>query len=186
MLLFAFGVFFSSQFLQGMRRSQQMGLGSLEIGKKAIDKFRDHVGSSSSARNKARTDFENFQNQKQSVAYIVKGTNLKSEQAYRIRLTAILDVIRYLLGQGLAFRGHDESSTSLRKGNFLELVHWYSLRNEEVRNVVLKNAPGNNQMTAPLIQKDMINVLLKLHLQCYVILVTSHFLLWLMKLVIAQ
>ena len=91
------------------------------------------------------------------MAYIVKGTNLKSEQAYRIRLIEILDVIRYLLGQGLAFRGHDESSTSLRKGNFLELVHWYSLRNEEVGNVVLKNAPGNNQMTAPLIQKDMIN-----------------------------
>ena len=73
------------------------------------------------------------------MAYIVKGTNLKSEQAYRIRLTAILDVIRYLLGQGLAFRGHDESFTSLRKGNFLELVHWYRLRNEEVGNVVLKN-----------------------------------------------
>ena len=115
MLLFVFGVFFSSRFLQGMRRSQQMGLDRFEIGKKVIDKFRDHVGSSSSAHNKARTDFENFQNQKQSVAYIVKGTNLKSEQAYRIRLTAILDVIRYLLGQGLAFRGHDESSTSLRK-----------------------------------------------------------------------
>ena len=91
--------------------------------KKAIDKYRDHDGSSSSAHNKARIDFENFQNQKQSVAYIVKGTNLKSEQAYRIHLTTILDVIHYLLGQGLAFRGHDESSTSLRKGNFLELVH---------------------------------------------------------------
>ena len=91
------------------------------------------------------------------MAYIVKGTNLKSKQAYRIRLTTILDVIRYLLGQGLAFRGHDESSTSLRKGNFLELVHWYSLRNEEVGKVVLKNASFNNQMTAPLIQKDMIN-----------------------------
>ena len=133
------------------------GFGPFSNWKKAIDKFRDHVSSSSSAHNKARTNFENFQNKKQSVAYIVKGTNLKSEQAYCIRLTAILDVIRYLLGSSLAFRGHDESSTSLRKGNFLELVHWYSLRNEEVGNVVLKNAPGNNQMTAPLIQKDMIN-----------------------------
>ena len=57
----------------------------------------------------------------------------------------------------MTFKGHDESSTSLRKGKFLELVHWYSLRNEEVGNVVLKNALGNNQMTSPLIQKDMIN-----------------------------
>ena len=57
----------------------------------------------------------------------------------------------------MTFRGHDESSTSLRKGKFLSLLHWYSLRNEEVGSVVLKNAPGNNQMTAPSIQKDMIN-----------------------------
>ena len=57
------------------------GFGPFSNWNKAIDKFRDHVGSSSSAHNKARTDFENFQNQKQSVAHIVKGTNLKSEQA---------------------------------------------------------------------------------------------------------
>ena len=57
------------------------GFGPFSNWKKAIDKFRDHVGSSSNAHNKERTDFENFQNKKQSVAYIVKGTNLKSEQA---------------------------------------------------------------------------------------------------------
>ena len=53
------------------------GFGPFGSWKKAIDKFRDHVGSSSSAHNKARTYFENFQNKKQSVAYIVKGTNIK-------------------------------------------------------------------------------------------------------------
>ena len=57
------------------------GFGPFNNWKKVIDKFRDHVGSSSSAHNKARTYFENFQNQKQSVAHIVKGTNLKGEQA---------------------------------------------------------------------------------------------------------
>ena len=94
------------------------GFGPFGNWKTAIDKFRDHVVLSSSAHNKARTNFENFQNKKQSVAYIVKGTNLKSEQVYRIRLTAILDVIHYLLGQGLDFKGHDESSTSLRREIF--------------------------------------------------------------------
>ena len=141
---FCFWCFLFKPVFTGDEAFTTNGFGPFCNWKKAIDKFRDHVGLSSSAHNKARTYFENFQNQKQSVAYIVKGTNQKSEQAYRIHLTAILDVIRYLLGQGLAFRGHDESSTSLRKGNFLELVHWYSLRNEEVGNVVLKNAPGNN------------------------------------------
>ncbi|XP_039129039.1 uncharacterized protein LOC120265223 [Dioscorea cayenensis subsp. rotundata] len=79
------------------------------------------------------------------------------EVAYHIRLTAILDVTRFLLKQGLAFRGHDESSSSLNKGNFLELLEWYSLRNEEVWRTVNQNAPGNNQMTSPKVQKELAN-----------------------------
>ncbi|XP_039130951.1 uncharacterized protein LOC120267379 [Dioscorea cayenensis subsp. rotundata] len=33
--------------------------------------------------------------------------------------------------QGLPFRGHDESLSSLNKGNFLELLEWYSSWNEK-------------------------------------------------------
>ncbi|XP_039145553.1 zinc finger MYM-type protein 1-like [Dioscorea cayenensis subsp. rotundata] len=79
------------------------------------------------------------------------------EVAYRIRLTAILDVTRFLLKQGLPFRGNDESSNSLNKGNFLELLEWYSLRNEEVWKTINQNAPGNNQLTSPKIQKELAN-----------------------------
>ncbi|XP_042448856.1 uncharacterized protein LOC122033758 [Zingiber officinale] len=57
--------------------------------------------------------------------------------------------------QGLSFRGHDESSNSLNRGNFLELIQWYSQRNEEVSKVVNQNAPENNQMIPPTIQKDL-------------------------------
>ncbi|XP_042448849.1 uncharacterized protein LOC122033750 [Zingiber officinale] len=57
--------------------------------------------------------------------------------------------------QGLSFCGHDESSNSLNRGNFLELLQWYSQRNEEVSKVVNQNAPGNNQMISPAIQKDL-------------------------------
>ncbi|XP_042415056.1 uncharacterized protein LOC122004198 [Zingiber officinale] len=57
--------------------------------------------------------------------------------------------------QGLSFRGHDESSSSLNRGNFLELLQWYSQRNEEVSKVVNQNAPGNNQMISLAIQKDL-------------------------------
>ena len=95
---FCFWCFLFKPVFTGDEAFTTNGFGPFGNWKKAIDKFRDHVGSSSSAHNKARTDFENFQNQKQSVTYIIKGTNLKSEQAYRIRLTTILDVIRYLLG----------------------------------------------------------------------------------------
>lgn len=57
----------------------------------------------------------------------------------------------------MAFRGHDESDDSNNKGNFLELLLWYSNRNEEVKKVVLKNAPANLKLTSPDIQKDIVN-----------------------------
>ncbi|XP_042065623.1 zinc finger MYM-type protein 1-like [Salvia splendens] len=95
--------------------------------KKALEKFKAHVGDKSSAHNKAMIEYENFVNQRQSVTYVES--------------------------RG----GHDESSTSLNKGNFLELLEWYGLRNDEVGKVILKNAPGNNQMTSPSVQKDMAN-----------------------------
>ncbi|XP_039136870.1 uncharacterized protein LOC120274165 [Dioscorea cayenensis subsp. rotundata] len=79
------------------------------------------------------------------------------EVEYCTRLIAVLDVTRFLLKQGLPFRGHDESLSSLNKGNFLELLEWYSLRNDKVFRVVNQNAPANNQMTSPKIQKELTN-----------------------------
>ena len=38
-------------------------------------------------------------------------------------LAHLLDIIRLLAKQNLAFRGHDESASSVNRGNFLELVH---------------------------------------------------------------
>jgi hypothetical protein len=34
----------------------------------------------------------------------------------------------------MSFRGHDEPSTSLNRGNLLELIDWLKDSNEEVRN----------------------------------------------------
>ncbi|KAH7653232.1 Ribonuclease H-like protein [Dioscorea alata] len=96
--------------------------------RKAFEAFNQHV---------------DFKNQRQNVSHI----------DYRSRLTAVLDVVRILLVQGLAFRGHDESSSSKNKGNFLEILNWYAKRVEKVGNVINENAPGNNQLTSPLIQK---------------------------------
>ncbi|XP_039146895.1 uncharacterized protein LOC120284168 [Dioscorea cayenensis subsp. rotundata] len=79
------------------------------------------------------------------------------EVEYRTHLIVVLDVKRFLLKQGLAFRGHDESLSSLNKGNFLELLEWYSLRNDKVFREVNQNAPANNQMTSPKIQKELAN-----------------------------
>jgi hypothetical protein len=45
-----------------------------------------------------------------------------------------LRVVRFFLLQVLAFRGHDESSTSSNKGNFLELLQWYKDKDKNVAN----------------------------------------------------
>ena len=59
----------------------------------------------------------------------------------------------------MAFRGHCESEESINKGNFIELLQFLADHNEEVSKVVLKNAPGNLQLTSPIIQYDIINVI---------------------------
>ncbi|XP_039135778.1 uncharacterized protein LOC120273212 [Dioscorea cayenensis subsp. rotundata] len=59
-------------------------------------------------------------------------------------------------GKGLAFRGHDKSSSSTNKGNFLEMLNWYRTKVENVGHVINENAPGNNQMTSPQIQKELV------------------------------
>jgi hypothetical protein len=51
--------------------------------------------------------------------------------------------LRYVLNQGLAFRGHDESEESSNWGNFIELLKWPAEGNKEVNKVVVNNAPGN-------------------------------------------
>ncbi|XP_062114586.1 uncharacterized protein LOC133825690 [Humulus lupulus] len=83
--------------------------------------------------------------------------NDKDRKSYRVRLTASVDSIRFLLRQGLAFRGHDESEDSNNQGNFLELLNFLADHNEEVRAVALKNAPENLRLTSPRIQKDIVN-----------------------------
>jgi len=78
----------------------------------------------------------------------------ESKELYKIRLTSSLECSRYLIAQGLSFRGHDESSTSFNKGNFLEMIDWYKDSNEEVRNAFDRGGK-NCQMTCSDIQKEL-------------------------------
>ncbi|XP_039146840.1 zinc finger MYM-type protein 1-like [Dioscorea cayenensis subsp. rotundata] len=125
--------------------------------KKSLEKFVKHVGAVNSVHNDARVQFQSFQNQRQSVSHQLATYSQEMDVEYHTRLTAVLDVTHFLLKQGLPFHGHDESLSSLNKGNFLELLEWYSLRNDKVFKVVNQNAPANNQMTSPKIQKKLAN-----------------------------
>jgi hypothetical protein len=81
----------------------------------------------------------------------------KSQKAkYFSRLGYTIFCLRFLLNQGLAFRGHDESEDSFNKGNFLELLNQLAERFEDVDKVVLKNAPKNCKMISPEIQLELI------------------------------
>ncbi|KAM2425494.1 hypothetical protein ACFX1W_022928 [Malus domestica] len=73
------------------------------------------------------------------------------------RLNASIDCCRFLLRQGLAFRGNDESKHSSNHGNFLELLQFLADHNEDVKAITLKNAPENHKLTSPDIQKDIVN-----------------------------
>ncbi|XP_021801076.1 zinc finger MYM-type protein 1-like [Prunus avium] len=136
---------------------EQAGGDSFVKNWKKKEKLKIHVGGTNSAHNHARRMCEALLNQRQHVETFFFKQSHQDRSDYRIQLNASIDCIRYLLRQGMAFRGHDESDDSNNKGNFLELLHWYSNRNEEVKKVVLKNAPANLKLTSPDIQKDIVN-----------------------------
>nr|XP_016466762.1 PREDICTED: uncharacterized protein LOC107789462 [Nicotiana tabacum] len=64
--------------------------------------------------------------------------------------------MRLLLNQGLVFRGHHEDESSLNKGYFLEILSWYVERCDKIRDLVLKKATKNDELTSHKIQKDII------------------------------
>ncbi|XP_042041495.1 zinc finger MYM-type protein 1-like [Salvia splendens] len=125
--------------------------------KNALERFNYHVGGVNSCHNNARIQFEAFQDQRNSVASILRSNTREMEVAYRIRLTVSLNVTRFLLKQGLSFRGHDESSSSSNRGNFIELLLWFSELNDDVSKTLFANAPANNQMNSQRIQKELAN-----------------------------
>ncbi|ESR36896.1 TTF-type domain-containing protein [Citrus sinensis] len=110
---------------------------------KEFEKLKIHEGGVNSAHNRARQKCER--------------QSKKTQSEYETRLNAVVDCIRFLLNQGLAFRGHDESDGSSNRGNFLELLHFLADHNEDINAVTLKNTPLNLQMTSPKIQKDIVS-----------------------------
>ena len=81
----------------------------------------------------------------------------EDRRLYKIRLTYTLRCIKFLLHQGMAFRGHDESEESSNRGNFIELLKFLAANSKEVNKYVLKNAPGNCSLTSSKIQTQVIH-----------------------------
>ncbi|XP_012698970.1 zinc finger MYM-type protein 1-like [Setaria italica] len=114
-----------------------------------------HVGGPISFHNRARAASVDFRNAKASVTHKVETHSKDAQVRYETRVTTALGIASFLIAQGLSFRGHDETIASLNRGNILEKVEWYKIRDEEVRVAFEELCPLNAQMISPKIQKDI-------------------------------
>jgi hypothetical protein len=72
----------------------------------------------------------------------VNSQSQKNVDLNRKNLRKIIETIHYLARQGLAFRGHDETSSSDNRGNFLELIEFMSIYDDDLSNHI-KNKIAN-------------------------------------------
>jgi len=101
--------------------------------------------------------YDDYNNQRQSVTSKFAIANRESEELYKICLTCSIDCTRYLIAQNIAFRGHDETSTSLNNVDFREMVDWIKSNNEQVRDAF--DCGGKNcKMTFGDIEKELATV----------------------------
>ena len=112
-----------------------------------------------SAHQHARRCCEALLNQAQHIETIFSKHSDEARIQYRIRLNASVDCARFLLRQGLAFRGDKEYEESSNRGNFLELYRFLADHNENIKATTLQNAPENLKLTAHDIQKDIVHAL---------------------------
>jgi hypothetical protein len=121
-----------------------------------------HVGDVNSFHNVAVKRCDALMNQDQSIRVALQKQTDITKKQNRIRRNTSVESARYLVHQGLAFRGNDESEKSKNKGNFKELLQTLANQNEEVRKV-LRNAPKNCTWTCPDIQKEIVSYYAKVH-----------------------
>ncbi|XP_021800196.1 zinc finger MYM-type protein 1-like [Prunus avium] len=125
--------------------------------KKGRERMKVHVGPVGSVHNKAREAATNEMNQNTHIEMAVRKHSEQARMAYRRCLIASIKCTKFMLRQGLSFRGNDESATSSNRRNYLELLQFLEDNDEKVKEVVLKNAPRNLKLVAPKIQKDIVN-----------------------------
>ncbi|XP_019251317.1 PREDICTED: zinc finger MYM-type protein 1-like [Nicotiana attenuata] len=128
---------------------------------KGTERLRTHVGEVDSIHHKCFNRMQDLINQEQSVQSSFHKQSEKVKSDHRIRLNASVDVVRFLLRNGLSFRGHNESEDFEYKGLFLELLEFHGDKHSDVGKVILHKAPKNDMMICPAIQKDIVDACAK-------------------------
>ncbi|KAH9737433.1 TTF-type domain-containing protein [Citrus sinensis] len=96
---------------------------------------------------------QDLMKQEQHIQTMYSRHSNQTRSKYRARLQASVDCVRFLLRQGLAFRGHDEYEESSNRGNFLELLKFLADHNEDIKVVTLENAPSFFKTTNAIIRE---------------------------------
>ena len=84
----------------------------------------NHVGKDPNSPHKvAERSCEDLMNQSQHIQKVLDKFTSEEIANNRLRLTASIDTVRWLTFQGCAFRGHDESHSSINRGNYIEMLN---------------------------------------------------------------
>uniref|UniRef100_A0A0A9GHJ6 Uncharacterized protein n=1 Tax=Arundo donax TaxID=35708 RepID=A0A0A9GHJ6_ARUDO len=122
--------------------------------------FLSHIGSDSNSAHSYNVKYyDNLKNASGHVDNVMEKKSTEEITQNRLRLRVSIDAIRWLAFQACAFRGHDESAKSKNQGNFIEMVKLLASYDEEVKAVVLSNAPRNAKYTSPKIQKEILEIM---------------------------
>jgi hypothetical protein len=68
-----------------------------------------------------------------------------------LQFRTTIESVRWLSLQACAFRGHDESSASNNRGNFVEMIRLIGRLNVHIDDVALEKALKNAKYTSPTI-----------------------------------
>ena len=105
--------------------------------------FAVHETSHSSFHNAAVVKWSNLMDPSRHIDKRMNSQSLKQVLENRLQLKTSIVPTKRLAKQTCAFRGHDESVSSLNCENFIELIKLLATMNEEINKVVLENALKN-------------------------------------------
>ncbi|KAJ1269938.1 hypothetical protein BS78_06G016400 [Paspalum vaginatum] len=122
--------------------------------------FLSHMGSDANSAHSYNVKcYDNLKKPSGHIRLVFKKQYPEDIRRNRLRLRVSIDAVRWLAFQACAFRGHDESATSKNQGNFLEMVKLLAAYDDDVKAVVLGNAPRNAKYTSPKIQKEILDMM---------------------------
>jgi hypothetical protein len=125
------------------------------------DRLKLHVGDINGQHYKAMKKCDELLQRKQHIDVVYNVISKETKKAYLTRLIGSIDCARYLVNQGLSFRGHDESKESYNKGNFRELREFIEEQNPTLRKATSEAKSDNSLLVAPEIQRDIVECFAK-------------------------